>query len=52
MIENGDACEDDYSIKLSVAVVSIQWTNNKGSSESWRHIASPMALYYGLKDSS
>ena len=32
MIESGDACEDDYSIKLSVAVVSIQWTKKgKGS---------------------
>ena len=32
MIESGNVCKDDYSIKVGAAEVSIQWTKkNKGS---------------------
>ena len=32
MTENGDACEDDFSIKVSLAVAIKQWTKkNEGS---------------------
>ena len=36
VIENGDACDDDYPIKVSLAVDSIQWTKeNKGCIEGF-----------------
>ena len=30
MIESGGACKDDYSIEVSAALVSIQWTKKDG----------------------
>ena len=36
VIESGDAHKDDYSIKVSIVVVSIQWTKkDEGSLEAF-----------------